>query len=138
MLFRSDADKAFDVVLDCVGSNATYDASPSYLKPEGKYVNVGASFIEPGVSFFSLLPTIFWTMKAFMLPKVLGGTPRKYIMVAPAKGAESKKELNDLIEQGCLDPLTDSVFGFKEANKAYEKLMTNRAMGKVIIDVLKD
>lgn len=41
----------------------------------------------------------------------------------------------DLVAEGKLKPLVDSVYEFEDVLSAYERLMTSRARGKVVVKV---
>lgn len=45
------------------------------------------------------------------------------------------QSLADLLAEGKVKPLVDSVYGFDDVYKAYERVMTNRATGKVVVKV---
>ncbi len=41
-LAKKYGSEPFDAILDTVGTQALFDNSPAFLKPDGKFVNVGA------------------------------------------------------------------------------------------------
>jgi NADPH:quinone reductase-like Zn-dependent oxidoreductase len=41
----------------------------------------------------------------------------------------------ELVTQGKIKPVVDSVFSFEDALKAYDRIMSSRAKGKVVIKV---
>jgi NADPH:quinone reductase-like Zn-dependent oxidoreductase len=45
------------------------------------------------------------------------------------------KALADLVTEGKLKPLVDSVYSFDDVHAAYERIMTSRARGKVVVKV---
>ena len=45
------------------------------------------------------------------------------------------KQLSELIAEGKLKPVIDSVYEFDDALAAYDRIMTCRARGKVIVKV---
>lgn len=47
--------------------------------------------------------------------------------------AERMATLDTYVQNGTLKPIIDSVFAFDKAKEAYERLMSNRAMGKVVV-----
>ena len=49
--------------------------------------------------------------------------------------AERMKLLGTFVQDGTIKPVIDSTFSFEQAKDAYDRLMSNRAMGKVIISV---
>lgn len=101
-LARTYKDRPFDVILDAVGTQALYTQSPSYLKPKGVYVNVGA------------LEGFMWTLWCWaqnaLWPTILGGTPRKYVMFSTVPNGKSAKKLADMVRAGKLRVVVDSIF----------------------------
>ena len=72
----------FDLFFDTVGTDvsALYAASPSYLQPDGIYLDVaGAVHIMDNVK--SALTTIFGMINRALRPTFLGGTPRRYLPI---------------------------------------------------------
>ena len=105
-LARTYTDRPFDVILDVVGTQVLYEQSPSYLKPKGLYINVGA------------MEGFIWTLwcwaKNAAWPTVLGGTPRKYIMFSTVANGRSAEELAEMIQAGRLRVVVDSVFKMED------------------------
>jgi NADPH:quinone reductase-like Zn-dependent oxidoreductase len=125
--------KTFDLVLDCVGSFETFNACPAFLKKDGTYFNIGASSLDLSNLRGSVGSFVKNTMQTMLRPAMLGGTPRKYVTT----GLDKKliKQLREYIDSGKVKPLTDKVFEFDEAPKAYEYLIGGRATGKVVVKV---
>ncbi|KAJ5546443.1 hypothetical protein N7494_004028 [Penicillium frequentans] len=69
------------------------------------------------------------------LPAWLGGTPRRYQMVMGTPGVDVMARVKKLAEDGVLVPIIDSTWEMEDALKAYEKLHSQRARGKVIVKV---
>lgn len=101
----------FDAILDTVGSQALYQASPGFLKSKGSFVNVGT--IETPGQVTSLLR---WA-KNSNLPTILGGVPRKYIMFSASLSGENAEVLARLADEGKLRVIIDSVFALEDALK---------------------
>ena len=40
-----------------------------------------------------------------------------------------------LVYEGKCQPIVDSVFAFDDVHKAYDRLMTSRAVGKVVVKI---
>lgn len=102
-LARRYSGRPFDLILDTVGTQALYERSPSYLKPNGVYVNVGT------------LDGFIWTLwcwaKNALWPTILGGTPRRYVMFSTAPNGRSAEKLAEMVETGKIRVVVDSVFG---------------------------
>ncbi|KAJ5703243.1 hypothetical protein N7488_010791, partial [Penicillium malachiteum] len=120
-------DKPFDSVLDCVGVQALFVNSPAYLKATGALVNVGITE-SLWMPYRNLLLNPW-------LPKWLGGVSRKYIMFTALPNREDAVYLVRLMEEGKLSIPVDSIFEMEDAVGAYERVVTKRARGKVVIKV---
>jgi len=123
----------FDLILDCVGSFKVYNACPAFLKKEGAYINIGASSLDLSNFRASVVSLVKNLLPTLFRPAMLGGVPRKY----STTGLDKKfmKQLREYIDSGKVKPLTDKVFQFDEAPKAYEYLIGGRATGKVVVKV---
>jgi NADPH:quinone reductase-like Zn-dependent oxidoreductase len=76
-------DKSFDVIMDCIGVDAVFRASPAYLNPGGAYATIGAPTHE---GLGSVIKFGVDMTRNMLLPGFLGGTPRKYEFIqVPAK-----------------------------------------------------
>jgi NADPH:quinone reductase-like Zn-dependent oxidoreductase len=95
-------DRPFDVILDCVGTQALYGQSAGYLKAEGVYINVGA--------FEGVAWTLWCWAKNLLWPTFLGGTPRKYVMFSTMPSTEKAEKLAQMVDAGKLRVVVDSVF----------------------------
>jgi NADPH:quinone reductase-like Zn-dependent oxidoreductase len=117
-------------VLDCVGTQALFANSPAYLKAEGALVNIGALegvFVTAG----NMLLNTF-------LPTWLGGVPRRYIAFSTPPAHDPTVYLARLVEEGSLRIPVDSIFDMEDALRAYERIATKRARGKVVVKVRSD
>lgn len=114
-------------MLDCVGTQALFVNSPAYLKTKGAVINIG---VFEGICLSArnmLLNT--W------LPIWLGGVPRRYIMFSTPPTRDDAVYLARLVEEGRLRIPVDSVFDMEDAVRAYERIVTKRARGKVVVKV---
>ncbi|KAK0449773.1 uncharacterized protein EV420DRAFT_1766874 [Desarmillaria tabescens] len=68
-------------------------------------------------------------------PSWLGGVPHAYRIVRLAHDASALEAIRQLLEDGKLKPVIDSVYEFKDVLLAYERIMTSRAKGKVVVMV---
>ncbi|KAJ5623174.1 hypothetical protein N7490_011779 [Penicillium lividum] len=117
----------FDFVLDCVGTQALFVNSPTYLKAEGVVINIG--MLE------GLIVTARNMLLNSWLPTWLGGVPRRYIMFSTPPARDDAVYLARLIEEGHLRVPVDSVFDMEDAIRAYKRISTKRARGKVVVKV---
>lgn len=113
----------FSLALDMIGKpDNLYRESHNFLLPGKPYAQVGNE------SHFS-------TVGRFVTPRVLGGGQRPYQLVFFKNRYEDLKQIADWMRDGKVKPVIDSVFEFDDAVKAFEKLRTNRAKGKIVIRV---
>jgi len=56
-------------------------------------------------------------------------------MVQVHNDANDLQELQKLFADGTLKPMVDSVYEFEDAQKAYDRVLTTRATGKVVVKV---
>lgn len=118
----------FDTILDCCGSQSLFESSPNYVRPNGLVVNIGA--LEAGTA-----RTIFrWFMNTWR-PTWLGGVPRKYIMFSQPPHLPGIQPLIDMVAQGLVKINLDSEWPMEDLMKAYERVTSKRAKGKVLIRV---
>ncbi|KAI9458236.1 chaperonin 10-like protein [Boletus coccyginus] len=122
----------FGMVLDAVGSPdmGLYVRSGAYVKKGGVYVTTGPSPDKGG--WLALAGR--WG-GALLRPSFLGGTPTTWKLVKVENNKEDMKMLCALIERGALRPRVDSTYEFGSALDAYDRIMTGRATGKVIVKV---
>jgi NADPH:quinone reductase-like Zn-dependent oxidoreductase len=118
--------QVFSLIVDNVGCPANlYKDSHSYLVPFGIFIQVGM-----GTSFGSSITFV----KNLLLPGFLGGGKRKYRALIK-RYPEDLHGLRELMASGRVEPVIDSVFGFEEVPKAFERLKKGRAKGKIIVHV---
>lgn len=73
--YASDSPEGFDIILDCIGLNELYVASPGYLRPEGVFLNVGGA---PLRGWRDVGKVIWDVLGAVARPRWAGGVPREY------------------------------------------------------------
>ncbi|CAF0796886.1 unnamed protein product [Adineta steineri] len=113
----------FDVILDSVGSDhALYSNSPDYLTPSGSTVWLATKRI---LQFLS----------AMVVPVYLGGVPRRHIFEGVRPNHSRMVALAKLIEEGAMKAVIDSTYKFSDALDAYDRLMSRKVTGKVVIEV---
>jgi NADPH:quinone reductase-like Zn-dependent oxidoreductase len=105
-LAKTYGERPFDIILDTVGTQALYEHCPAYLKPDGVYINVGA--------FEGVLWTLWCWTKNLVWPKLLGGTPRRFVMFSTMPSAARAEKLAKMVEEGKLKVVVDSVFDMED------------------------
>jgi NADPH:quinone reductase-like Zn-dependent oxidoreductase len=104
----------FDAILDCVGAQDMYKASPSFLKARGKYINVG--------SMGGLSKVFYQRVNNELRPTWLGGTPRKWMFMAAEPSSKTMDQLRQHAEEGNLKCLVDSTYKMEDALEVCELL----------------
>ncbi|KAI0335215.1 NAD-P-binding protein [Cubamyces sp. BRFM 1775] len=122
----------YDVFLEATGAldPTLFVKSPAYLARRGVFISVG-----PQGSGLGNYASFAWHV--FMRPSFMGGTNRKWKLLSVKPDSEDSFEFARMVEEviGKIRPLVDSVFAFKDTLKAYERLMSKRATGKVVVKV---
>ncbi|KAF2870419.1 hypothetical protein BDV95DRAFT_595924 [Massariosphaeria phaeospora] len=122
--------EAFDHVVDNVGIPANlYKVSHNFLKPTGTFVQVG---VGSGMGDAAQL------VGNLLQPGFLGGGKRKYKFIMASASSDHLSQLAAWMKEGKIRAVIDSVFEFDDAPKAFEKLKTGRAKGKIVVHVKKE
>ncbi|KDQ18540.1 hypothetical protein BOTBODRAFT_28927 [Botryobasidium botryosum FD-172 SS1] len=118
----------FDAIFDAVGTTALFTHSKAYLSPKGTYVS-----IVPEMN--GVFGTLWGLFETSCRPTWLGGTPRtfKFFSMKPSK--KNLQYLADLAREGKLTVPVDSEYAMEDTLKAYERLMTGHANGKVVVNI---
>jgi NADPH:quinone reductase-like Zn-dependent oxidoreductase len=118
---------AFDLAVDNVFNDpALYFQAHTYTAPAAKFVEVASS---PNLAFFQ------FALSALLWPGFLGGGRRKLVFAAADIRPETLERIGDWIVGGVVKPVTDEVFPMEDVAKAFKRLKSGRATGKIIIDV---
>lgn len=121
--------KVFTLVVDNAGSPTNlYKVSNAFLIPTGKFVQV---------SMNTSLGAIGQLTCNFLRPGFLGGGKARYKLLVSKPTADSFKEMGTWMKEGKLKAVIDSTFEFDDVPKAFVKLKTGRAKGKIVVHVKK-
>ncbi|EPQ58438.1 NAD P-binding protein [Gloeophyllum trabeum ATCC 11539] len=125
----------FHVIFDAVGllEPSLYTKSPAYTTADGIYVSTGPQPKALNAREMKTTAKMMW--EVFLRPRWLGGTKRKWRVVSMNPKKQDLDAIAQMVSEGKVRPLIDSVFSFQDALKAYEKLKTGRAKGKVVVEV---
>jgi len=123
--------QAFNLVVDNIGAPTNlYKSSNPFMAPGGKFVQIGMSNSVSG------LGQIAGNM---LRPGFLGGGKAKYQMLFGSVAVKSDLALlAEWMRDGKVKAVIDSQFEWEDAVKAYEKLKTGRAKGKIVVRVPVD
>lgn len=121
-----DLGTQFNHVFDNVGlPRNLYRASPAFLRPEGTYIQVGLDVSPHGV----------FQMVTNNIVSLWRWGKQQYAFLDAKPDTATFEKLAALMKEGKLRAVVDSSYEFTEAPKAYEKLKTGRAKGRVIVHV---
>ena len=121
------SDEKFDHAVDNVGHDKKLIwRCHEYLKPGAVCVAVAGDFSLGG---------LMDTLKRMVLPGFLGGTKRKVDGFFAQPVPEHLEKIGEWMSSGKVKTVIDERFAFEEVVKAFEKLKTGRARGKIVVDV---
>ncbi|KAF5535555.1 zinc-type alcohol dehydrogenase [Fusarium napiforme] len=124
----------FNTIIDTLGHQTLYLASPSYLVPEGNYSSVG---IKPPTFFVPDFLRAVLQMKLnewWPVSPWLGGVGRRWLgtsMMSPT--LEDRQAVADMLGRGDIKLVKDSIWPFEETKEAYRKLGGLNARGKILV-----
>ncbi|MCJ1373102.1 hypothetical protein MMC20_004329 [Loxospora ochrophaea] len=120
----------FDHVVDNVGTDRELLwKCHAFMQPKATYVTVGAEIS---------LGALGDMLKRFVTPGFLGGVKAKVEGFWPKQNCADFEQMGEWIRAGKVKAVIDSKFAFEEAPRAFEKLKTGRARGKIVIDVASE
>jgi NADPH:quinone reductase-like Zn-dependent oxidoreductase len=105
-LAKAYNERPFAHILDTIGTQSLFEASPAYLAPEGKLINVG-NFEGPTL-------TVLRSIRNAYLPVFLGGVPRTYKMISTTPSGMKAAVLAKMVEEGTLRVVVDEIIEFKD------------------------
>lgn len=127
LLEQLQAVKPFDHVVDNVFSDVgLYFQAHTYTTPSAKFAEVASG---PSLAFFR------FALRAFLLPSFLSGGRRKCVLVMADGKQETLDKIANWVVDGTVRTVVDEIFSFDRVVDAYKRQKTNRAVGKVIVDV---
>jgi len=101
-----------------------FTSSPAYLRPTGRFISIVGGRTQ------GVYPFVLHKLR----PVLLGGTPRRYDILGLAPNGELAREVAGWVKDGVLgEVVVDEEFVFEECVRAYEKLASKRARGKIVI-----
>lgn len=139
-----------DVVLDYTKGSVFKALVASGTKFDHAVDNVGSDeelvwnfheFMKPGAAYVKVAGDITWggmmgSFKRKALPGALGGIKGKLEGFWPKPTEKDLNQIGEWVRDGQIKAVIDQRFPFEEAPKAFEKLKTGRARGKIVVDVI--
>ncbi|KAJ8483180.1 hypothetical protein ONZ45_g14694 [Pleurotus djamor] len=124
----------FDAIIDAVAlvDPSLYNSCPAYLAPAGVFVHLGPL---PANMSGKELGNFLKLSVAMKRPAWLCSEHRKFVIAGVREERAHLEVISNLINQGVVKATVDSVFSMEDAIKGYERLMSSRATGKVIVKI---
>ena len=130
VLLLKAKERRYDHVVDNVGTDEELALHcHEFMRSDAVMVIVGG---EPS------LKAITQMMKRKLLPGFLGGPKGNVVWFWPNQKPEDLQQIADWMKEGKVKAVVDTKFSFEEAPKAFEKLKTGRARGKIVVDVASE
>lgn len=125
---------SIDLVFDCVGGPGAWEDAKKVLKPRGTFVTIVG---DHNVEFepMSLL-RVGYQITTRKIAGLFGFAPY-YTLFTTSTNAEDLSIIGDMIEQGDVEPVIDSVYPLEEVQAAFEKSVSGRARGKIVLEMCK-
>ncbi|PPQ72092.1 hypothetical protein CVT24_008379 [Panaeolus cyanescens] len=131
-LVKNPPPTKYNIIYDAVGllDPSLFTSSSHYLAPNGIFISTGPL---PKSATLSEIWNLFRTAGAMTIPSWLGNVNRKYSLVLLKHDANDWVEFQKLVAEGSVKPIVDSVYGFEDVMKGYERILSTRAAGKVLL-----
>ncbi|ETI20087.1 hypothetical protein G647_08121 [Cladophialophora carrionii CBS 160.54] len=133
LLAEKYAGDKFDTIIDAYGVQSLFDNCADFLKESGSYITVGIAFDH--YTYTSMLLAVSRMLRNVLWPRLLGGTPRRYVQVASVCTLDGLQKLKDLCEDGKLRVPIDSIWDFDNVPDSYKRILNRRASGKVVVKI---
>lgn len=137
-------DGGYVSVIDCVGGTDIVHLAPDILAPRSREFPAGGSLttiVGDKTSRSSMGGSILYLTTPRMLARMLKGWAGygfRYSCIMMANHKEWLAEVGHLVADGNLRVEIDSEFEFEDVEKAYERLNTGRARGKIVVHVKRE
>ena len=116
--------KKFDIIVDLVGAQELYTHSPTLLKEDCVYVNIGDYTNGMWKTLLNWFLNVYW-------PEWLGGTARKYIMFGPWETPKVVDALVKLMADGKIQSVIERSIGFEQVLEV-SKLAQSRLIAELM------
>ncbi|KAI9774097.1 MAG: zinc ion binding [Geoglossum simile] len=123
----------FTAFIDSFGVADLYAHCAPCLAPGKPFVTVGVANAQN--TYPSILYALYAMMWNSLWPTVLGGGSRKYVSVRAFVESGTLTRVRDLVEEGKLKVVVDGAWEMERALEAYERMLSHRACGKIIIKI---
>jgi NADPH:quinone reductase-like Zn-dependent oxidoreductase len=113
----------YDVVFDTIGRHG--------FSPYMKTLNKGGQYVSTIPSPQNLVAAIKTRLQSILSPSI-----KRVSMVLVQSTGSELQQISNLIEDGKITPVIDSVFPLKDAHKAHDHSRSFRAKGKIILSMM--
>ncbi|KAF4608955.1 hypothetical protein EYR40_001308 [Pleurotus pulmonarius] len=126
----------FDAIIDAYGLSdpSLYTNSPAYLASGGVFISTAP---VPQTLSMKEVGNFTKTAAAMKWPCWLGGIPRKFKVADVHESKADLEAFRALVAEGKVVGVVDSVYELEDSLKAYERLMSSKATGKVVVKIDK-
>lgn len=137
-------DGGYISIVDCVGGTEAVDLAPEVLAPRSAAYPAGGSLttiVGDKTSRSSMGGSILYLTHPRMLLRMLRGWTGwgfRYSCIMLANRKDWLAEVGHLVTGAGLRVEIDSEWQFEEVEKAYERLNTGRARGKIVVHVKQE
>ncbi|KAH7397373.1 chaperonin 10-like protein [Pyrenochaeta sp. MPI-SDFR-AT-0127] len=126
----SSKGQTYQLVVDNIGNPTNlYKSSSAFLVPSGKFIQIGGPISLGGLTQIG---------SSMLLPSFLGGGKNSYQFLVPKVSKSVFEQLGLWMAEGKLKGVVDSVWEWEDAPKAFERLKSGRAAGKVVVKVKQE
>ncbi|KAI4660770.1 uncharacterized protein J4E79_005338 [Alternaria viburni] len=126
----SSKGQIYTLVVDNIGTPPNlYKAASAFLTPAGKFVQIGATMNVASIKNVG---------SNMLLPGFLGGGKNSYQLLMAKPSSDALGQIGGWMKEGKVKAVVDEVFEWEDAPKAFEKLKTGRARGKIVVRVPLD
>jgi len=123
----------YSIILEAVGNIdlPLFTHSPAYLEPSGIFI----STLPQPANKSEIRSWLNYVFQAMIRPRWLGGTNRKYSIVSVDINYDDLGQVAKMVSEGKFKPIIDSVYSYENVLDAYDRMMSKRATGKIVVKV---
>ncbi|KAI8056445.1 chaperonin 10-like protein [Thamnidium elegans] len=125
----------FDIIFDCVGGDEYYKQLDPLLTKKGVYSTAVGPVAHAGSSYLGVVD-VFSLVGNIVYKKLFGC--HRYAMVTELPHNEFRTKIAPLFDNHKIHGTVyddDNIFPLREISKAFEKIWSHRAVGKIVISI---
>ena len=141
---KHGGEERFNAIIDVAGTDPLlWRRSPKYLVDGGGMVcagNLNMTHVSAGDQGLNVFGTLRWVLGIqfeSVRPVWFGGIPggRRLLFLSGRVDQRTSAKVLHLVERGVLTGVVDGVFEMEDGMDAYEKVMTGKVKGRVVVHV---